>query len=61
MWLRGVSVKDLEEAILKGKKALQKETGLVKSMFARLVVVYDEKFYPEQGVRKAFLVTVKAP
>ena len=39
MWLRGVSVKDVEEAILKGKKALQRETGLVQAMFKRFVVV----------------------
>ena len=61
MWLRGVSVKDVEETVLKGKKAVQKETGLVTSMFKRLLVVYDEKFYHDQGIRKVFPVTVKLP
>ena len=61
MRLRGVSVEDVEEAVLKGKKAFQKETGLAKSMFKRLVVVYDERFYKDQGVRKVFPVTVKVP
>ena len=59
MWLRGVSVRDVEDAILKGKKAVQKETGLVQAMFKRLIVVYDEKVYRSAGVRKAFPVTVK--
>ena len=60
MWLRGISAKDVEEAILKGKKAPQKETGLVQAMLNRFVVVYDEKVYRSSGIRKAFPVTVKA-
>lgn len=59
MWLRGISVKDIEEAILKGKKALQRETGLVQSLFKRYSVVYDEKVYGELNLRKVFPVTVK--
>lgn len=59
MWLRGVSVKDVEEAILKGKKALQKETGLVQALFKRYSVVYDERVYQKQNLRKVFPVTVK--
>lgn len=59
MWLRGVSVKEVEEAILKGKKAVQKQTGLVQALFKRYSVVYDEKVYRKSGVRKAFPVTVK--
>jgi len=59
MWLRGVSVRDVEEAVLKGKKAIQKETGLVQSMFKRFIVVYDEKVYEGLAIRKVFPVTVK--
>ena len=59
MWLRGVSVKEVEEAILKGKKTLQKRTGLVQALFKRYSVVYDEKFYHRLDVRKVFPVTVK--
>ncbi len=59
MWLREVSVKEVEEAILKGKKAVQKQTGLVQALFKRYSVVYDEKVYRKSGVRKAFPVTVK--
>ena len=61
MWLRGISVREVEEAILKGKKAVQKETGLLQAMFKRYVVVYDEKIYQESGVRKVYPVTVKVP
>ncbi len=59
MWLRGVSVRDVEEAITKGKKVLQRETGLVQSLFKRYSVVYDEKFYRRLNLRKVFPVTVK--
>ena len=61
MWLRGISVREVEEAILKGKKAVQKETGLLQAMFKRYVVVYDEKIYQESGVREVYPVTVKVP
>jgi hypothetical protein len=59
MWLRGVSVKEVEEAIAKGKKAIQRETGLVQSMFKRYLVVYDERIYRTSNMRKVFPVTVK--
>ena len=59
MWLRGVSVKDVKEAILKGKKVVQKETGLIQALFKRYTVVYDEKVYHKLGVRKVFPATVK--
>ena len=61
MWLRGVSVKEVEEAILKGKKAVQKETGLLQAMFKRYVVVYDEEINQESGIRKVYPVTVRVP
>ena len=61
MWLRGISVKEVEEAILKGKKAVQKETALLQAMFRRYVVVYDEKLYRESGLRKVYPVAVKVP
>lgn len=59
MWLRGVSVKDVEEAIMKGKKALQRQTGLVQALFNRYSIVYDEKVYRKFNLRKVFPVTVK--
>ncbi len=59
MWLRGISVRDVEEAILKGKKVLQRETGLVETFFRRYSVVYDERVYRKLNLRKVFPVTVK--
>ena len=59
MWLRGISVKEVREAILKGKKVLQKETGLIQALFKRYTVVYDEKVYHKLGIRKVFPITVK--
>lgn len=59
MWLRGVSVREVSETILKGKKVLQKETGLTQAVFKRYSVVYDEKVYVKSGVRKVFPITVK--
>jgi hypothetical protein len=59
MWLRGVSVRDVEEVVLKGKKVLQRGTGLTEAFFRRFSVVYDEKVYRKTGVRKVFPVTVK--
>jgi len=59
MWLRGVSVRDVEEAVLKGKKVLQRDTDLVEAFFSRFSVVYDERVYPKTGIRKVFPVTVK--
>lgn len=59
MWLRGISAKEVRETLLKGKKTLQKETGLMLSMFKHFIVVYDEKIYRKSNIRKVFPVTVK--
>lgn len=59
MTLRGVSAREVEEAILKGKKVLQKRTGLVESFHRFFSVVYDEAYLRSQGVRKVYPVTVK--
>jgi hypothetical protein len=59
MWLRGISVKDVEDAITRGKKVMQRETGLVQALFKRYSVVYYEKVYRRLNLRKVFPVTVK--
>lgn len=59
MWLRGISVRDVEEAITKGKKILQRETGLVQAVYRRYSVIYDERIYPKLNLRKVFPITVK--
>ena len=52
MWLRGVSVRDVGEAV-------QRETGLLQAMYRRHMAVYDERVYGELGVQKAFPVKVE--
>lgn len=59
MWLRGITVRDVEEAITKGKKILQRQTGLVQAVFRRYSVIHDERVYPKLNLRKVFPVTVK--
>lgn len=59
MWLRGVSAKEVKETLLKGKKTLQRETGLMSAMFKHFIVVYDEKIYRKSNIRKIFPITIK--
>jgi hypothetical protein len=61
MWLRGISVKDVKETVLKGKKSLQKETGLLQAIFKRYTLIYDEMIYGRTKTRKIFPITVKIP
>jgi len=57
MWLRGISVKDVEKAIQEGKRVLQKETGLVRSLYSHFEVVFDEKRFGD--IKKIYPVTIK--
>jgi len=57
MWLRGISLKDVENAIKTGKRSNQRETGLVKSFYGHFEVVFDEKRFGD--VRKIYPVTIK--
>lgn len=57
MWLRGISVQDIEDAITRGKKVFRKKTDLTEAFYRFFSVVYDEKFYG--NLRKVFPVTVK--
>ncbi|MEM3086159.1 MAG: DUF4258 domain-containing protein [Halobacteria archaeon] len=59
MTLRGVSVHEVEEAILKGKRVIQRRTGLAESFHRFFSVVYDEVHLRSRGVRKVYPVTVK--
>ena len=59
MWLRGVSVEEVKEAIIKGKKSKQIETGLIEAFYRFFSVVYDEKILNNKEMRKIYPVTVK--
>lgn len=59
MWLRGVSAKDIINAIQRGKKVKQKKSGLVESFYSYYSIVYEEYFFQKQDVHNIYPVTVK--
>ena len=59
MWLRGVSAKDMINAIKKGKKVKQKKSGLVESFYSYYSIVYAEYFFQNKEIHKIYPVTVK--
>lgn len=59
MWLRGVSVEEVKEAIIKGKKSKQIETGLIEAFYRFFSVVYDERIIRDKEMRKIYPITVK--
>ncbi len=59
MWLRGVSVEEVKEAIIKGKKSKKIETGLIEAFYRFFSVVYDERILRNKEMRKIYPVTVK--
>ena len=59
MWLRGISVKEIENTIRKGKKIKQKETNLIESFYSYYSIVYDEYFYEKEEIHKIYPITVK--
>ncbi|MFZ3060345.1 MAG: hypothetical protein WA102_11505 [Candidatus Methanoperedens sp.] len=59
MWLRGVSMDEVKEAIIKGKKSRQADTCLVEAFYSFFSVVYDEYVLKNKEMRKIYPVTVK--
>lgn len=59
MWLRGISQEDVKKAVIQGQKRLQKETGLVESLYSFYSIVFDEKMYEKEKIRKIYPITVK--
>ncbi len=59
MWLRGVSMDGVKDAIIKGNTVEQKSTGLVENFYRFFSVVYDEQIVRETKIRKVYPVTVK--
>ncbi len=59
MWLRGLSLDEVERGVVKGKKVIQKETKLVESFHKFYSIVYDEKIYKQRNIRKIYPITVK--
>lgn len=59
MWLRGVSMDEVKDAIIKGKKSKQMNTGLTEAFYRFFSVVYDEQVLKNKKMRKIYPVTVK--
>ena len=59
MWLRGISVKEIINAIQKGQKKKQKETNLIESFYSYYSIVYDEHFFKEVDIHKVYPITIK--
>ncbi len=59
MWLRGVSIDEVNDAIVKGKKSKQTDTGLTEAFYRFFSVVYDEQVLKSKELRKIYPVTVK--
>ncbi len=58
MILRGLSQKEVKDAIIKGKK--RKKNNEVMEAFIRFYsIVYEEKIYKKQKVRKIYPITTK--
>ena len=59
MWLRGISIKEIVNAVQSGKKIKQKKSGLMESFYSYYSIVYAEYFFQKQKVHKIYPVTVK--
>ena len=59
MWLRGISVKEIVNAVQRGKKIKQKKSGLMESFYSYYSIVYAEYFFQKQKIHKIYPVTVK--
>ena len=59
MWLRGISSKDVINAIKKGQKRRQKENNLIEAFHSYYSIIYAEYFFKEQNIHKIYAVTVK--
>ena len=58
MWLRGISGKEIINAIQKGQKKKQKD-NLIEAFYSYYSVVYAEYFFENQQIHKVYTITVK--
>ncbi len=50
---------EVKDAIIKGKKSKQSDTGLAEAFYRFFSVVYDEQVLKSKEMRKIYPVTVK--
>ncbi len=58
MILRGISQQEVKDAILRGQKK-KKNKGMIEAFIRYYSIVYEEKIYKKQNVRKIFPITTK--
>ena len=58
MILRGISQQEVLDAIKKGKK-IKKDNGIIEAFIRYYSIVYEEKIYKKQKVKKIFPITTK--
>ena len=59
MFLRGISMNEIKEALIKGQKKKQIKSSLTETFYAYYSVVYEEYIYKGINTRKIYPVTVK--
>tara|TARA_Y100000310_G_C20649244_1_gene798445 strand:+ start:845 stop:1084 length:240 start_codon:yes stop_codon:yes gene_type:complete len=59
MWLRGISRKDIVNAIQQGQKRKQRHSKLIEAYHSYFSVVYDEYFFKKAKIHKIYPVTIK--
>lgn len=50
---------EVKDAIIKGKKSMQMNTGLIEAFYRFFSIVYDEQVLKNKEIRKIYPVTVK--
>ncbi len=58
MMLRGISQREVRDAIIRGKK-IKRDHGVKEAFVRYYSIVYEEKIYKKQNVRKIFPITTK--
>ncbi len=58
MWLRGISVREIKNAIQKGQKRKQKD-NIIEALYSYYSVVYAEYFFKKPKIHKVYPITVK--
>jgi hypothetical protein len=58
MWLRGISHLEVKEALMKGQK-IKKHHDIIESVYSYYSVVYAERFFIKENIRKVYPITIK--
>lgn len=59
MWLRGISRREIVNAIQKGQKRRQRHSSLIEAYHSYYSVVFEEYFFKKEKIHKIYPITVK--